>query len=81
MPENDREARLRRRALLKAHHPDIGGDPAQFLRLMAALEAGGGRSTPSPTRTGEDVRFVRRPKGLRRLAAWYQRRRRPPRVL
>ena len=27
-----------RRALLRRHHPDVGGDPAEFVRVLAALD-------------------------------------------
>lgn len=27
-----------RRALLRWHHPDLGGDPDEFVRLLAALD-------------------------------------------
>jgi hypothetical protein len=77
----DPEERRHRRAVLKAHHPDLGGDPAEFIRVAAALDGGGERSAPAPTPVGDDVRFVRRPRGLGRVTAWYRRRRRPPRVI
>ena len=81
MPSDpDPEERRRRRALLRAHHPDLGGDPEEFIRLAAALDGAGGRSTPAPGHLGDEVRFVPRPRGLRRVTAWYRRRRRPPRV-
>ncbi len=73
------EERRRRRALLRAHHPDLGGDPEEFLRVMTAMRA------DRPAAPGDEVRFVRRPRGLARIAAWVrarrQRRSRPPRVL
>lgn len=76
MPSHtDPEERRRRRALLRAHHPDLGGDTAEFIRVLAVLE-GRGRAEPA-----DDVRFVRRPRGLAKVAAWYRRRRRPRRVV
>jgi hypothetical protein len=76
------EERRRRRALLRAHHPDLGGNPEEFIRLMDAMRAGGSAASSSPR--GE-VRFVRRPHGLARIAAWWRppraRRSGPPRVL
>ncbi|TFV51529.1 hypothetical protein E4P43_10175 [Blastococcus sp. TF02A-35] len=79
MPETtDPEERRRRRALLRAHHPDLGGDPSEFLRVMAELEGRARRAGPRPA---DDIRFVRRPRGLARIAAWFHRRRRPRRVV
>lgn len=37
-----------RRALLRRHHPDLGGDPDEFVRLLAALD----RDAASPGGTG-----------------------------
>ncbi|SDQ85623.1 hypothetical protein [Quadrisphaera sp. DSM 44207] len=56
----DPEQRRRRRALLRAHHPDLGGDPAELVRALQELQR-------APRGAGEVV-FVRRPRGLRRLA-------------
>lgn len=44
-----------RRALLRRHHPDLGGDPEEFVRVMAAIDALGAASAPtapSPSREG-----------------------------
>ncbi len=61
------ERRRSRRAVLRAHHPDLGGDAAELARRLRLLDAPG---------TGdEDVVFVRRPRGLRRLTAWWRARR------
>lgn len=69
--------RRRRRAALRWHHPDLGGDAAEFARTLRAWE--------SPSGDGSGLRFVRRPRGLRGLLArWQQRRSRrsaPPRVV
>ena len=57
------EERTARRAVIKAHHPDRGGDPAMFVELLAAIDrsygapgAGPGRldvgARPAPTATG-----------------------------
>jgi hypothetical protein len=79
---SDPAERRRRRALLRAHHPDLGGDPEEFIRVLAAMRSGRSTASSSP---GDDVRFVRRPRGLARIAAWCRQRRNrrsgPPRVL
>ena len=83
MPPAGRQERRRRRALLRASHPDLGGDAETFIRVAAALGAGGGRVPAAPA---DEVRFVRRPRGLARLAAWVGKQQRrgghggPPRV-
>jgi hypothetical protein len=65
------EQRRLRRELLRRHHPDLGGDPEQFIQVLEAFQPG--RVGPG---AGDDVRFVRRPRGLARVPAWYQARRR-----
>jgi len=74
------EERRRRRQLLKANHPDLGGDPEQFIQALTSFEEGGRRPRAMPTPAGGEVRFARRPRGLGRVTAWYRRRRSPPRV-
>ena len=78
-PFLDPEQRRQRRELLRRHHPDLGGDPAEFLRVVRAFESGGER--PGRRAAGDEVRFVRRPRGVARIAAWVRGRvgRRPPR--
>ena len=72
------EERRRRRELLRAHHPDFGGDPEQFIRVVDSFESAGPGTASDPV--GSEVRFTRRPRGLSRVTAWYRRRNRPPRV-
>jgi hypothetical protein len=76
----DRAERRRRREALRRAHPDAGGDPVEFARLVRQFDP-----RAAPGRAGDEVRFVRRPRGLARVPAWYRtrlaRRRRPPRVL
>jgi len=50
------QERADRRALIKAHHPDRGGDPATFVEVLAALDrpttpsrAGSVEARPSPS--------------------------------
>lgn len=62
------EERRRRRAALRLHHPDLGGDAEEFTRTLRAWES---RSGLDPS-AGSEVRFVRRPRGVRRLLAWVQ---------
>lgn len=37
-PGGEQERRAQRRAVAMRHHPDRGGDPAEFARLMAELD-------------------------------------------
>ena len=66
------DERRRRRAALRRHHPDLGGDAEEFTRTLRAWESPSSAGTPGPA--GPEVRFVRRPRGPRRLLAWWQRR-------
>ena len=66
------EERRRRRAALRRHHPDLGGDAEEFVRTLQAWESPSSAGTPRSA--GSEVRFVRRPRGLRGLLAWWQRR-------
>ncbi|MGW6130388.1 hypothetical protein ACWFNE_10215 [Cellulomonas sp. NPDC055163] len=68
----DAAARRARRAVLRAHHPDLGGDPAELVHQLAALTRADHGSRPV---------VVRRPRGLRGLLArWRARRRRRTRA-
>lgn len=67
------EVRRARRAFVRDHHPDRGGDPADFIAGLARFD-----------RTGAEVVFVRRPRGVAGLYAWLRAkhlRPSPPRVL
>jgi len=66
------DERRRRRAELRRHHPDLGGDAEEFLRTLRAWES---RRASGPA--GAEVRFVRRPRGARRVLAWWRARRSP----
>jgi hypothetical protein len=66
------EERRRRRAALRRHHPDLGGNAEEFMRTLRVWESRSSTGTPGPP--GAEVRFVHRPRGLRRLLAWWQRR-------
>ena len=85
-PSPDPEERRRRRAAARLHHPDLGGDVEAFRAAMAAFEAGGSRPWSAPASPADEVRFVRRPRGLARVPAWFRahrlrrERRRHPRV-
>ncbi len=65
------DERRRRRAALRRHHPDLGGDAEEFMRTLGAWESRSPAWTPGPA--GSEVRFVRRPRGVRRLLAWWRR--------
>ncbi|SET83921.1 hypothetical protein [Geodermatophilus poikilotrophus] len=65
------DERRRRRAALRRHHPDLGGDAEEFARTLRAWGARSPAGTPGPA--GSEVRFVRRPRGARRLLAWWRR--------
>ena len=87
MPSSlDPDERRRRRALARRHHPDLGGDADAFRAAMAAFDGGGSRPSPAPASPADEVRFVRRPRGLARVPAWFRahrlrtQRRRHPRV-
>ena len=73
------ERRRRRRAVARAHHPDLGGDTAAFIlawqHLDDAVPPQGGDHRAAPARAGAatagpEVTFVRRPTGLARWFAW-----------
>lgn len=53
--ETDVERRRRRRALIRAHHPDRGGDAAEFIRLLAYFD-----QEPSLSECYSEMRFIRR---------------------
>lgn len=40
-----------RRALLRRHHPDLGGDPDEFVRVLAAIGRLGGSERQVPAVT------------------------------
>ncbi len=73
------ERRRRRRAVARAHHPDLGGDTAAFIlawqRLEDAVPQRVGDRHTAPARAGAatagpEVTFVRRSKGFARWLAW-----------
>ena len=53
--ETEDEHRRRRRALIRAHHPDRGGDAAAFIQLLAHLDQERPLSESYP-----EMRFIRR---------------------
>jgi len=53
--EAEDERRVRRRALIRAYHPDRGGDPAEFVRLLDEFDERGPLS-----QTHAEMKFVRR---------------------
>lgn len=75
--QHDPDTRRAVRAFVRAHHPDVGGDPEAFAAGLAELRAGRDRDDAP-------VVVVHRPRGvrglLRRFRDWRARRHRPPRV-
>jgi len=71
--------RAARRAFIRTHHPDVGGDLETYLTGLAVLER---------CSAGPEVVFVSRPRGAARLSGWLRvlhcrplhRRSSPPRV-
>ena len=53
--EMEEERRRLRRALIRAHHPDRGGDAAEFIQLLAYFD----QERPLSERYSE-MRFIRR---------------------
>ncbi|SEF89412.1 hypothetical protein SAMN04489712_102413 [Thermomonospora echinospora] len=72
---DERERRAAFRAWVRAHHPDVGGDPETFAAELRRRRAGGGRRDARERRYGPVVVVRRRP-GLGLLERWLERRRR-----
>ena len=78
---DDAEGRAAFRAFVRAHHPDVGGDPAEFAAGLARFRAAG--SAPESevdSRYDAPVSFVPHRRGIAAVLARFRRRRRPPRV-
>ncbi|SDM73339.1 hypothetical protein [Allokutzneria albata] len=79
MTDPARQRRAAIREFVRANHPDVGGDPAEFVAGLARLRAGFD-GPPAPA-GAEEVVFVVRRRGVRGLVQrWRERRRRGPRV-
>ncbi|WP_245975559.1 hypothetical protein [Amycolatopsis palatopharyngis] len=84
----ERAARARFRAFVREHHPDVGGDPQEFLagldrfrRTRDQTPPEAGTDEPGHDRFDAPVYFAAREPGMvGRVKRWRQRRRRPPRV-
>ena len=63
------------REFVRAHHPDVGGDPAVFAEGLARFRAG---KSEVDSRYDAPVSFTARRRGIAALLARF--RRRPPRV-
>ena len=61
------EERTARRAVIKAHHPDRGGDPALFVELLAAIDRSHGAPEPGPGVSTSGHGRRRRRQAVRRL--------------
>jgi hypothetical protein len=59
----DEERRRQRRAMIRAHHPDTGGDAAEFIRLLHRHD-----DERPPTENWPEVRFVCRRRWWQRVA-------------
>jgi hypothetical protein len=74
----DPEARAAFREFVRTHHPDVGGDPAEFAEGLARFRAG--RSEVDDARYDAPISFVVNRRGVAAVFARFRRRRRPPRV-
>ncbi|WP_086825604.1 hypothetical protein [Allokutzneria sp. NRRL B-24872] len=78
--DRERERRAAIRDFVRAHHPDVGGDPEEFVAGLARLRAEFDEPEKSAA-PADEVFFVVRRRGARGLLRrWWSRRRRPPRV-
>ncbi|MEV7041854.1 hypothetical protein [Amycolatopsis sp. NPDC051061] len=75
----DAAGRAAFRAFVRAHHPDVGGDPAEFAAGLARFRAQGSPESEVDSRYDAPVSFVTRRRGIAALRGRF-RRRRPPRV-
>jgi hypothetical protein len=78
----DAAGRAAFRAFVRAHHPDVGGDPAEFAAGLArfrAESAASARVSEVDSRYDAPVSFVAHRRGIAAVVARF-RRRRPPRV-
>jgi hypothetical protein len=71
------EGRAAFREFVRTHHPDVGGDPAEFAAGLARFRAG---ASEVDSRYDAPVSFVVNRRGIAALVARFRRRRRPPRV-
>jgi hypothetical protein len=70
------------RAFVRARHPDVGGDPDEFIAGLEKLRRRQETGEEHSPRYDAPVSFVVTPKGVvNRVRRWRHRRRRPPRVL
>jgi hypothetical protein len=80
------EDRAAFREFVRTHHPDVGGDPAEFAEGLARFRAGESASNTVASNTVDDSRyeapisFVVNRRGVAAVLAKFRRRRRPPRV-
>ncbi len=76
----DAAGRAAFRAFVRAHHPDVGGDPAEFAAGLARFRAAPATGSEVDSRYDAPVSFAARRRGIAALRARFRRRRRPPRV-
>ncbi|GLY42181.1 hypothetical protein Amsp01_082040 [Amycolatopsis sp. NBRC 101858] len=86
---DDPEGKAAFRAFVRAHHPDVGGDPAVFAAGLARFRAAEptaaepARESEVDSRYDAPVSFVVNRRGIAAIVARFRRRRRrrrPPRV-
>lgn len=79
-PEADGRSQCRAefRAWVRAHHPDVGGDPEAF---TAGLTRWRGRLVSACSGRAEQISVFRSRGGWWLITRWWHRRRRLPRVL
>lgn len=71
------------RRFVRTHHPDVGGDPAEFAAGLRQFRRGEIAAGTETAPRGESLVFVRRSRGVPRLLAALaarRRRKRNPRV-
>jgi hypothetical protein len=76
----DAAGRAAFRAFVRAHHPDVGGDPAEFAAGLARFRAESVRKSEVDSRYDAPVSFVAHRRGIAAVVARFRRRHRPPRV-
>ncbi|WIX97766.1 hypothetical protein QRX60_27150 [Amycolatopsis mongoliensis] len=77
---DDPEGKAAFREFVRAHHPDVGGDPAEFAEGLARFRAREPAESEVDSRYDAPVSFVVNRRGIAAVLARWRRHRRPPRV-